>query len=77
MALLDRLLIDLKRRCIDALDTWKKVEPSLPPEAKRYADRIRQKLLERASSHVERLLNDPDLADPQFSRSFYIDYWPA
>ena len=74
MSLLHRLLIDLQRRCSEALDTWNKVEPTLAPEAKRYAETIRQKLLERAAAHVDRLLKDPDLADPQFARSFYIDY---
>jgi hypothetical protein len=74
MSLLHRLLIDLQRRCSEALDIWRKVEPTLEPEAKQYAERIRQRLLERAALHVERLLNDPDLTDPQFARSFYIDY---
>jgi len=74
MSLLHRLLIDLQRRCSESLDTWKKVEPTLAPEAKRYAENIRQKLLDRAGAHVDRLLKDPDLADPQFARSFYIDY---
>jgi hypothetical protein len=74
MSLLHRLLIDLQRRCSDTLDTWNKVEPTLEPEAKRYAEAIRQNLLERAGAHVDRLLKDPDLGDPQFARSFYIDY---
>lgn len=74
MSLLHRLLIDLQGRCSEALSTWKTVEPTLPPEAKRYAESIRQRLLERAGAHVDRLLKDPDLADPQFARSFYIDY---
>jgi len=74
MSLLHRLLIDLQRRCSEVLDMWKAVEPTLPPEAKQYAETIRQKLLERAAAHVDRLLRDPDLTDPGFARSFYIDY---
>jgi hypothetical protein len=72
-SLLHNLLLDLKRRGNCVLKELAALQPSLPPDFDAHRAEV-DKRLTRALAVVDRMLNDPDLADPQLEPNFFMDF---
>jgi len=70
-SLLNNLLLDLKRRGQCVLKELAALEPSLPADFNAHRTEVVERL-ERAVAVVDRMLRDPDLADPQLEPNFFM-----
>jgi hypothetical protein len=72
-SLLQKLLLDLKRRGNWILGELAAVEKGLPADFNTHRKGVAQRLT-RAVALVERMLCDPDLADPKLEPNFFMDF---
>jgi hypothetical protein len=72
-SLLHNLLLDLKRRGSCVLKELAALQSSLPPDFDAHRAEVDNRLT-RALAVVDRMLNDPDLADPQLEPNFFMDF---
>ena len=71
--LLQKLLLDLKRRGDWILSELNAVEKGLPEEFERNRQGVTQRL-KRSVDVIEHMLRDPDLADPKLEPNFFMDF---
>ena len=71
--LLHQLLYDVRQRCNFLANTLDGLKPTLAKEALPYREQMAQRVA-RIQAHVESMLIDPALQDPNLARNYYYDY---